>query len=104
MGVVSFAYTQEGAMAGLKTRLVLVVGVPAALAMVGGAIAFAANPGGSSAEAPTAMREHHSQRSANHQARFQHAPSGDAQASQDGEDCPNKNKGTTEDATAGDQT
>ena len=91
-------------MTGLKTRLALAVGVPAALAMVGGAIAFAADAGGIGAEAPTAMREHHSERSANHQARFEHAPTGDAQASQDGEDCPNKNKGTTEDATAVDQT
>lgn len=92
----------EAAMTRLKTRLALAVGIPAALAMVGGAIAFAADSGGA-ADSSTMHSQHQYHQAAGHHGLPQ-APSIDAQAAEDDYDCPNKNKGTTEDATAADQT
>lgn len=90
-------------MTGLKTRLALAVGVPAALAMVGGAIAFAADSGGGSASVAPTTSSHHA-RTGGHHGFLQSDVTNAAQADPNDNDCPNKHKGTEEGAVAPDQT
>ncbi len=89
-------------MTGLKTRLALAVGVPAALAMVGGAIAFAADSGGGSAGVSASTSQYQFRQAGHHS--FHQSPVTDANADANDNDCPNKHKGAPEETTSADQT